>query len=164
MIVKKPIIGIMAATKDGVIGRNKDLPWHYPSETEHFKNTVKGNVVIMGHSSYECFPKSIEFAHQPIIFSRNPNLLIDETIVVHSIDECLKHIEPFSQKIFMIGGAQITALFLQHNLISSLILTNINKDYYGDTRIDLDAFKHWHKTTLQSRDEYSIVELVNPDF
>ncbi|WP_367364235.1 dihydrofolate reductase [Candidatus Tisiphia endosymbiont of Nedyus quadrimaculatus] len=31
------IIGIMAATKDGVIGRNNALPWYYLDEIKHFR-------------------------------------------------------------------------------------------------------------------------------
>ena len=31
------IVGIMAVTEEGVIGKNNSLPWNYPEELKHFR-------------------------------------------------------------------------------------------------------------------------------
>ena len=160
MIINKPIIGIMAAGKDGLVGKNKDLPWNYPSEMQHFKDTVNGHAVIIGRSSYEFFPKSLMTSFNAIILSRDTGLQIKGAKVVNSLDECLEYVQPLRQKIFMIGGAQVAHLFLRHGLISSFILTIINKSYQGDTYIDLKFFDNWTSAILSKCDDYTIFELV----
>jgi len=160
MTTEKPIIGIMAAAKDGLVGKNKDLPWSYPSEMQHFKDTVNGHAVIMGRSSYEFFPKSLMGSCNVIILSRDASLKIKGAKVVNSLEECLEYVQPLGQKIFMTGGAQVAHLFLRHGLISSFILTIINKSYQGDTYIDLKFFDNWTSTILSKCDDYTIFELV----
>lgn len=163
MRTSKQIIGIMATTKEGVVGSNKNLPWNYPSETEHFQNTVIGHTVVMGQKSYAGFPKNLAVAHPLVILSRNRQLKIDRAKIVCSIEECLNYLETLDGKIFMIGGGEIANLFLKHNLISSFILTIINGPYKGDSYIDLSFFDKWSKIIIKSCDEYTVFELINPD-
>ena len=42
------IIGIVAIDKNFAIGRDGKLPWHVQADLKHFKETTKGNAVVMG--------------------------------------------------------------------------------------------------------------------
>jgi dihydrofolate reductase len=64
-------------------------------------------------------------------------------------------------KFFMIGGSELASLFLENNLISSFILTEIKKPYHGDISLSLDYFAGWAKQELQTTDDYTIFLLTN---
>ena len=40
----KKIIAIWAQAEDGLIGKDKVMPWHLPAELQHFKATTTGPV------------------------------------------------------------------------------------------------------------------------
>ncbi|HEX5012339.1 MAG TPA: dihydrofolate reductase [Planctomycetota bacterium] len=44
---------IVAMTPDGLMGRGLKLPWSWPEDLRHFKNTTKHHVVIMGRRTWE---------------------------------------------------------------------------------------------------------------
>jgi hypothetical protein len=72
MLKSRKAIGIMAATKEGIIGKGNVLPWHYPEELEHFRSTTDGHTIIMGRKTYEAIPQGIFSSRKAIIFSKNP--------------------------------------------------------------------------------------------
>ncbi|NNK80675.1 MAG: hypothetical protein HKO93_04180 [Flavobacteriales bacterium] len=50
------VIIIVAATRNRVIGKDNDLPWHLPVDMKFFKETTKGFPVIMGRKNFESIP------------------------------------------------------------------------------------------------------------
>lgn len=161
----KKIVGIMAVTEEGVIGKNNKLPWSYPEELEHFRQVTQGHTIVMGRKTYDSMPEnSISNNKQLIVFSRSQKKTYGTSIFVKSLDEYFDVVESLdaSEKIFMIGGAEIAHLFLKHNLISYFILTRIHNLYLGDTYLDLSYFEGWSKTILKSCQNYTIFQLENP--
>lgn len=65
------IIGVMAVDPSGVIGINNGLPWHYPSELEHFRQVTDKQVIVMGRKTFEAIPQNILKNRVPVVFSRN---------------------------------------------------------------------------------------------
>lgn len=47
---------IWARSRDGVIGRDGDMPWHAPEDLAHFKASTWGHPVIMGRGTWESIP------------------------------------------------------------------------------------------------------------
>ena len=43
----KKIIAIWAQAEDGLIGKDKVMPWHLPAELQHFKATTTGHVILI---------------------------------------------------------------------------------------------------------------------
>ena len=160
------IIGIMASTREGIVGHGLDLPWSYPDEYDHFLNTTDGHVIIMGRQTYEASGIELMKNRHAIVFSQSVRTL-PHAKVVPSLNACLDTLKPLEsseKKIFMIGGAQLAHLFFEANLISSFILTEIHKNYGGDIRLNLDYFRKWKRTEISAKSHYTIYNLENPYF
>ncbi|MGL9682060.1 MAG: dihydrofolate reductase [Wolbachia sp.] len=159
------IIGVMAIDPNGVIGVNNGLPWHYLSELEHFRQVTDKQVIVMGRKTFETMPQNILKDRVPIVFSRSKlsscyNKDI-KCIVISSMQEFLSIQNSWNySKIFMIGGAQIARLFLEHNLISEFIVTEIYKPYKGDVYFNLELLDGWNKTILTKTEDYTICRLI----
>lgn len=161
MSKKIEIIGLMACTKQGVIGFNGKLPWYYKSETEHFDNMVRNNIMIMGRKTYDDMHKFDIMQHSTSFILTKSDIKFDNKncFKVSSINELLNLNFPKNKKIFMIGGGQIASLFLENNLINRFILTKIHKDYTGDTFFPLSLIKNWQENILKICDDYTIYNL-----
>ena len=48
---------IVAVDKNWAIGKNNKLMWSIPADMKFFRETTKGNVVIMGRKTLESFPQ-----------------------------------------------------------------------------------------------------------
>ncbi|MGL9718161.1 MAG: dihydrofolate reductase [Wolbachia sp.] len=154
------IVGIMAVDPGGVVGINNRLPWHYPSEFKHFCQVTNKQIIVMGRKTFETMPQSILKNRIPIVFSRNKlNSCFNglKCTIVSSMQEFLS-IQSSSQ-VFVIGGAEIVHLFLEHNLISEFIMTEIHKTYKGDTYFNLTFLDGWNKTILTKTKDYTICRL-----
>ncbi|WP_174516083.1 dihydrofolate reductase [Wolbachia endosymbiont of Cardiocondyla obscurior] len=159
------VIGIMAVDPKGVIGINNGLPWHYPSELDHFRQVTDKQVIVMGRKTFETMPQDILGNRIPIVFSRNKlNSCFNRGVkctIISSMQEFLSIQSNWSYpQIFVIGGAQIAHLFLEYNLISEFIMTEIYKPYKGDVYFNLTLLDGWHKTILTKTKDYTICRLI----
>ena len=159
------IVGIMAATATGVIGKDNGLPWNYPEELDHFRMLTKGHRMIMGQRTFETTPTDLFLERTPIVFSQEDSFKNPYGCTVRDLEECLTLIQTFqdSGKIFMIGGAEIAHLFLEAALISSFILTKIHHPYPGDTYLNLKFCEGWSEEILTSNLLYTIIHLTPTD-
>ena len=124
---------IAAKARNGVIGKNNDLPWHLPDDFNFFKEKTNGHYVIMGRKNFESLPH--KFRPLPnrtnIIITRNESFEVQGALVVHSIEEALKIAKANSQEeTFIIGGSEIYRLGFKY--ADALYLTEINGDVEGD--------------------------------
>ncbi|BET31837.1 MULTISPECIES: dihydrofolate reductase [Wolbachia] len=159
------VIGIMAVDPKGVIGINNRLPWHYPSELDHFRQVTDKQVIVMGRKTFETMPQDILGNRIPIVFSRDKlNSCFNRGVkctIISSMQEFLSIQSNWSYpQIFVIGGAQIAHLFLEYNLISEFIMTEIYKPYKGDVYFNLTLLSGWNKTILTKTKDYTICKLT----
>ena len=47
------IVFVLARARNGVIGRDGQLPWHLPADLKHFKAQTMGKPMIMGRKTFE---------------------------------------------------------------------------------------------------------------
>ncbi|PCJ24531.1 MAG: diadenosine tetraphosphatase [Rickettsiales bacterium] len=159
--MSRKIIGIMACTNKGVIGLNGAIPWRYPEEFLHFKNTTDGQIVVMGRRTFdELANLDLLSSRDNIVFTQNKSLLkskMAENIrFISSLEEFEKLTLNPDKKIYMIGGAKIVELFLKNDMIDEFLLTKIHKEYDGDTYFPLDLMKNWDSECVDTREGYSI--------
>ena len=151
--MNKKIVGIMAATLDGLIGRNNSLPWHCEEDLKFFEERTFGHYMIMGRKTYESIPDHLFVDRKSIVFSQTISE-VPNGIVVRSLEEFEQIISTINDdKIFMIGGSQIAHLFLQNSMLSSFLLTVIHGKYSGDSYLNLKYFDRCKKgILLRSKD------------
>jgi dihydrofolate reductase len=155
---------MMACDPRGIIGKNGKLPWVYPEELRYFRQTTYVHVVIMGHKTFKSVSDSFLKDRFNIVFSTTYRRYVDSGVVfVSSLDEFLNISDlPDNKKYFMIGGVMIADLFLKQNLIQDFLLTEIKKNYEGDTVFPLHKLREWPYTTLQETPDFKIKHYLNP--
>ncbi len=145
------IISLIAAlSRNRVIGKNNDLPWHLPDDMKYFMQTTKSHHVIMGRKNYDSIPE--KFRPLPnrtnIVVTRQKNFIAPGCKVVSSIDEGIALAQHAGeQEVFIIGGADMYVLGLPLSL--RLYLTEIQTELQGDTffpPVNLSGWKEISRT------------------
>ncbi|MDH5633889.1 MAG: dihydrofolate reductase [Gammaproteobacteria bacterium] len=129
--MNKPVISIIAAiARNGVIGRDNDLPWHLPADLAFFKKTTNGHPIILGRKNYESIGRPLP-NRTNIIVTRDTSYTADGCLVAHNLDDAISLACRNEQdEIFIIGGAQVYAQALP--LVSRMYLTRVHTDAIGD--------------------------------
>lgn len=117
------IIGIVAIAKDLAIGKEGKLPWHYPADLKHFKQTTTGNAVVMGSNTWRSIGKPLP-GRLNIVLSRRAQLdSADDLLFLRSEAEAVDLAKYLKCDLYVIGGAKIYTAFSPH--IDSWIVTDI---------------------------------------
>ena len=125
-----PIITLIAArARNGVIGRNNQMPWKIPGEQAYFKRMTMGSPIVMGRKTWESLGRALPGRHN-IVVTRNQAYTAAGADVVGSFDDALK-IAGDAEQIFVIGGAQLYAAAMPR--ARRVLLTEIDIDFDGDT-------------------------------
>lgn len=149
---------ILARADNGVIGRDGGLPWHLPADLTRFKALTMGRPMIMGRKTFESFPAPLP-GRRHIVLTRDRGWGAEGAEVVHSVDEALA---VAGQDAFVIGGAEVFALFLAH--AARIELTEVHAMADGD--VSVPAFAGWREAAREDhpaadgRPAYSFVTLT----
>lgn len=140
-----PLHMIYARARNGVIGKQGQLPWHLPEDLAHFKRTTLGQPVVMGRVTWESLP--VKFRPLPgrsnVVVSRQPSFSAPGAQVVASLDDAMALFPP-TEVIWLIGGAQLYAQGLAK--ASRIIVTEIDADYEGDAYAPSLSTSDWIET------------------
>jgi dihydrofolate reductase len=151
---KQPIIIIVGMTKDRVIGKGNELPWHISEDLKHFKRQTDGNTVIMGHNTYLSLQRPSLPNRNNIVIS--PNLESNEHIMVfRTLDAALEKGQKLGRPIFIMGGAYTYEHALPY--ADYLYISWIKKDYEGDVYFPIFDLDHWTKESSEEFDEFVFV-------
>jgi len=117
------IIGIAAVDRQGAIGKDGKLPWHYSSDMKFFRETTTGHAVVMGRKTWLTLGKPLK-NRLNIVLSRDSSLEPQESLLVmNDVDAVLSFSESLKTDLFVIGGAQIYEAFLPR--IERWIITEV---------------------------------------
>ncbi len=119
---------IWAMTRNRVIGRDNDLPWHLPDEMRHFVRMTSGKPVIMGRKQFESMGKPLP-KRTNIVLSRDPDFDPAGVIVARDFDGALVAAGD-APEVMVIGGAEIYRLALPR--ADRLYFTLIDAEIDGD--------------------------------
>lgn len=137
---KREVALIVAAAKNGVIGRDNDLVWKLTDDMRFFKETTRGLAVITGRRNYESIPERFRPlpGRQNIVVTRNPEYSAPGATVVTGLPEAIDAAE--GSPIFIIGGGQIYRQALSAGLVDTAYVTHVDAEPSGDTHFPLGAF------------------------
>ncbi len=138
---------IYARSRNGVIGREGQLPWHLPADLAHFKQTTLGQAVVMGRKTWDSLPE--RFRPLPgrtnIVITRQKDWQAKGALVAHSLAQAMS-LCPEPGPLWVIGGAEVYAQALP--LASTVVVTEIDIETQGDAHAPpLGA--EWKETSRQ---------------
>jgi dihydrofolate reductase len=129
--LKKIIIA--AISRNNVIGKEGNIPWHSDEELKHFKDTTLGYPIIMGRRTFESIGKPL-IKRLNIIITSHPELFIKFVDIkcFFSVKEALNFCEMSNyDKVFIAGGGKLFEDTI--NYADEMIISQMNFHSEGDT-------------------------------
>ncbi|MBC7397567.1 MAG: dihydrofolate reductase [Bdellovibrionales bacterium] len=127
------IIAIAAVAANGVMGKGGELPWTIPEDMLFFRESTRGQVVLMGRKTYQSLGKALPKRENGII-TRDLGFVATDARVFHSFKagvEWYRAQPELSDKVlFVIGGAEIYALSRAY--LDEVWLTEIEAEIAGN--------------------------------
>ena len=171
------IEAILAYDLNNGISKNDAIPWKSKTDLNFFYNTTKGNVVIMGRTTFLSLPENCRPLKNRlnIVLTTNPELYanddkyknIDNLIFTSDLtfyQEIMQNKEKYSRllvslspdfKIIIIGGKQIYDAYFP--LCETVWVTRIKKDYQCDLIIDYDFEKQFKDREIVKDDDELVI-------
>jgi dihydrofolate reductase len=137
------IIGIVAIDKNFAIGRDGKLPWHYSADLKHFKETTKGNAVVMGSATWRSIGKPLPDRLNIVLSQSNDLDLPEGVLQLATTDEVVDLASNLDRDCFVIGGAKTyagLAKVIDRWIVTQVPLTVEDADTFMP-RDFLDAFE-----------------------
>ena len=121
---------IVAAGENDAIGKDNKLIWHLSDDLKRFKKLTSGHHIIMGHKTFESFPKPLP-NRTHVVITRQENYQVPEgVIVVNSLNEGIEVSNTDSQP-FIIGGGEIYKQAIP--IADKLEITRVHHSFEADT-------------------------------
>ncbi|MCP2669814.1 dihydrofolate reductase [Maricaulaceae bacterium EIL42A08] len=151
MAIQPRLAAVVAVAKNGVIGREGDLPWRIPSDLKNFKATTLGKPVVMGRKTWDSLPRKPLPGRANIIVSRS----MTEAEGAHVFPDTSSAIiaartaalDAGVDEVALIGGARLYTDLLP--LTDRIYLTEVDLEPEGDAHfpaLDPDA---WTEVSAQ---------------
>ena len=123
------IISMVAAmTKNRVIGKDNQMPWHLPADLKHFKQVTLGKPVVMGRKTFESIGRLLP-GRRNVVISRSTPADAKGAEWVTSLEQAFRLVQQHDE-VMVIGGAEIYRQCLP--LAQRLYLTEIDLSTEGD--------------------------------
>jgi dihydrofolate reductase len=152
---------IVACARNGVIGRDGDLPWHLPEDLKHFMRSTKGCPVIMGRKTFDSLEKPLP-GRLNIVASRSlDDPGVEGVAVVGSLDSALHTARSAIERgewggpVWIAGGGTIYTQMLDHAEL--VVRTLVECEVEGDAafpRLDPDVWRMKHSTRFEPDDRH----------
>lgn len=99
---------VVAAARNGVIGRNGDMPWRLSSDLKRFRAITMGRPIIMGRKTWESIGRPLP-GRENIVISSRPDFEAPEAKVVSSLEQAIAAARESAGDgdVFIVGGGQI---------------------------------------------------------
>lgn len=102
-------------------GKAGKIPWHFPEDFKHFKETTKGSICIMGRKTYEDMLEMVKVRQKKkkaikeilpgrtcYVLTRQKDYKAEGAIVASSIMEAVQSIaEEDNRTVFVLGGEKV---------------------------------------------------------
>lgn len=158
---------IVAAARNGTIGRDNTLPWRIQDDLRYFRRVTMGKPVIMGRRTFDSIGRPLP-GRDNIVVSRNPAFAAAGVSVVHGVDEAFSLAEASARasgagELMLLGGAQLYAEAMPR--IQRIYLTRVHADVEGDAQLPVLVDGQWREISREdhdadSRNEFSFSFIV----
>ena len=156
---------VVAASENGVIGRDGDLPWRLPADLARFKRVTMGRPIVMGRRTWESIGRPLP-GRSNLVLSRKPGYEAAGCRVVSALGEAiLAATAEGAEEMMVIGGEALYAEALP--VADQILLTRVHAVLEGDTYfppLDQDARAvtavERHEADERNEYPYSFLELT----
>lgn len=135
---------IVAMSKNRVIGRDNDMPWHLSNDLKNFKRITMGKTVVMGRLTYQSIGKPLP-NRRNIVLSRN---LVDKNVLIFNNLQEVLNFSKDEDEVFIIGGEDIYSQTI--NKANKIYLTTIDKEITGDKYFPNIDLSSWDKISSEN--------------
>ncbi len=147
MSQRGPLISlIVAMAKNGVIGRDNQLPWRLPADLAHFKSVTMGKPMVLGRKTWESLPGLLP-GRRHIVVTRDPDFRAEGCELVHSLEQALEAAGEVSE-VMIVGGGSIYKEMLPR--ADRLYLTLVDAEVEGETRFPEIDYAAWHELSRET--------------
>ncbi|MBU1374832.1 MAG: dihydrofolate reductase [Alphaproteobacteria bacterium] len=127
--------GPIARARNGVIGRDGELPWRLKSDLAIFRAITMGKPVIMGRKTWESLPKRPLIGRMNVVLSRDGSFEPHGAVVCEAFSEAVSIAKEQAEEdgvgeVCVIGGASLFELALPK--ARRLYLTEVDAEVEGD--------------------------------
>jgi dihydrofolate reductase len=143
------IAHIVAASENGIIGKDGDLPWSIPEDMKWFRERTKGRALIMGRKTFEAVEHPLPNRLNVVVTRQTDYLdtmqssaqgeaklnhptapVVIVSTIEEGIAECNKVLNKWKNEIFIIGGGEIYHQSVK--FVDTIYLTRIHAKFEGD--------------------------------
>lgn len=151
---------IVAVDSNWAIGKENKLLVSIPADMKYFRETTKGNIVIMGRKTLESFPGGMPLKNRVnIVITKNPDYKVKDAVVVHSVEEAIEESKKYEGEVYVIGGESIYRAMLPY--CKTALVTKIDHAYSADTYFpNLDKEEGWRLVGETEEQTYFDLEYV----
>jgi dihydrofolate reductase len=126
---------VVARARNGVIGRDGDLPWRLRSDLQRFKAITLGKPCIMGRKTWESLPLKPLPGRLNLILSRDESFEAHRAVVCTTLDEAVEIARETAEEdevdeICVIGGVALFEKALPR--ARRIYLTEVEAEPEGD--------------------------------
>ncbi|MCK2157039.1 dihydrofolate reductase [Exiguobacterium sp. 17-1] len=155
---------IVAYTKNRIIGRDNEMPWHLPADLAHFKKTTYGKPVIMGRKTFLSIGRPLP-GRENIVITRDPNFHAEGITIWYDLDGLAAFAES-AEEVFLIGGGELfqQTLPLSKRIYATEIDAIIEGDvYYPEIPDDfVCSSETFHPVDPQHSEAFTIKQFDRP--
>jgi dihydrofolate reductase len=131
--IRKTIV--VAAARNGIIGRDGDMPWRLSTDLKRFKALTSGKPVIMGRKTYDSIGRPLP-GRANVVISRSTVIDHPDVRTVTSLEEAISvgealALEQDEDEICIIGGGHVYGQAME--IADRLCVTHVETDVEGDT-------------------------------
>ena len=137
---------ITAVARNGVIGRDNQLPWRLSEDLKRFRALTTGHHIIMGRKTYESLGRLLP-DRTTVIVTRNMNYQVAGALVAHSLQDAMR-LCAADDTAFLIGGAELYQAGLP--IADQLFLTEIDAEFAGDAHFPPYDTARWQEVSRES--------------
>ena len=145
---------VVARARNGVIGRDGQLPWRLRSDMAWFKANTLGKPVIMGRKTWDSLPKKPLPGRTNIVLSRDGSFEPERAVACETFSEAVQlgreqATDDGVEEVCVIGGSALFELALPK--ARRLYLTEVEADVEGDVFFPPFDEVEWEEVRRESR-------------
>jgi dihydrofolate reductase len=124
------IVSFLAAMdRNLVIGDEKGIPWHLPTDLRRFRRLTLGKPIVMGRTTFEHIGKPLD-KRVNIVLSRRTGFRPEGVVVAGTVEDAVR-LAGDVPELVVVGGGEVFNAALP--LVNRMYLTFVDGEFSGST-------------------------------